>query len=36
MENVCKGIRISPDVSAVTFKGMVSKTAKGNHFPERI
>ena len=36
MKNVCEIIQISPDVSAVTFKGMVGKTAKGNHFPERI
>lgn len=36
VENVCKVIQISTDVSSVTIKGMVGETAKGNHFPERI
>ena len=27
---------ISPDVSAITFKGMLGEATKGNHFPEGI
>ena len=36
MENVCKVIQISTDISAVIFESMVGKTTKGNHFPVRI
>ena len=31
-----KIIQIGADISTVAFEGMVSKTAEGNHFPERI
>ena len=31
-----KIIQISPDIGAVIFKSMVSKTTEGNHFPKRI
>lgn len=36
MEDDREIIQISPDVSTVTFQGMVCETAKGNHFPEGI
>ena len=36
MNDVLKIVQVSADVSAVAFESMVSKTAEGNHFPERI
>lgn len=36
MKNVSQIIQKSPDVGSVVFKGMVSKTTEGNHFPVGI
>lgn len=35
MEDVGQVIWIGTDVSTVTYEGMVSKAAQGEHFPER-
>ena len=36
MKDMGKITEIRPDIGTVAFKGMVSKTAQGDHLPERI